>query len=468
MLKLEKYTKQIIVILVSIVMFMEFLDTTIINTAIPTIARSFHQDPLLLKFAVTSYFLSLAIFTPISGWVADKLGTKKVFTLSIALFVVASFFCAISTNILELTCFRFLQGMGGAFMNPVSRIVILRIFQPKDLVRVQGVIFTPAMLGFILGPFLGGIITTYLSWSWIFYVNIPIGILVIYFGLYFIPQQKTISIKKFDLFGFLLSAVALGCICFSIDMIGHNEFISNSMNLFIGLVGIIAFFILIFHCLYHKNPILDFLLFSVKTFRIGLSANFTLYMLTASMAFLLPLMYQEQFSYSPAYSGILVLPIAFGQLIFRFIAPRIIHKLGFKISMIISSLLVILTILFIAQIQLQSSILYIICVEFLFGSASIIHGSSTGALNYIDVPKDLSSRATALDLTSRQFAASLGIGVSAICINFFRHTFSLQFSSQGGVKVFHYTFLIIAVLGFFSFFNSLQLSRHEGEHALKK
>lgn len=468
MIKAEKYSKQIIVILVSIVMFMEFLDTTIINTAIPSIARSFHQDPLLLKFSATSYFLSLAIFTPVSGWVADKIGTKRIFILSISLFVISSLLCGLATNILELTCFRFLQGMGGAFMNPVSRIVILRIFQPKDLVRVQGYIFTPAMLGFVFGPFLGGLITTYLNWSWIFFINIPIGLLTIYFGFYFIPQQKGGLPKKFDLLGFVLSAVALGCIAFSVDMIGHYEYVPKSIVFFCGIIGLICFLNLIFYCKRKSNPILDFSLFAVRTFRIGLLSNFTMYMITASISFLLPLMYQEHFLYSPVYSGILVLPIAFGQFIFRLIAPKIIHNLGFKTSMLMSCTLIILSIFFLSEIQKHSSIYYIIFAEFLCGSSLIIYGSSTGALNYIDVPKELSSKATALDLTSRQFSASLGIGITALFINFFRHSFGLDFSSAGGIKIFHYTFLIIASLCFFSLFQSMKLQRNEGNHALVK
>ena len=460
--------KRIIISLVSVVMFMEFLDTTIINTAIPTIAKSFNQDPLLLKFAVTSYFLSLAIFTPISAWVADKLGTQKVFVLSVALFVIASFFCAISKNIPELTCFRFLQGMGGAFMNPVSRIIILRMFPAKELVRVQGFIFTPAMLGFVLGPFLGGLITTYLNWSWIFYINIPIGLAVIYFGLKYIPQQKDEKSKKFDLLGFILSALSLGCVSFSVDMVGHYDIVPKIIVIITGIMGAILLISLIYHCIRKKNPVLNFILFKIKTYRIGVSASFGSYMIVSSISFLLPLMYQEQFGYSPAYSGLLVLPIAFGQLIFRFFATRIIHKLGFKISMIYSMLITIISIVLMAQFYAHTSTIFILSASFLFGSSLIIHGSSTGALSYIDLSKEFSSPGTALDLTMRQFAASIGIGLSALFINFFRQAFSLNLSSSGGIKIFHYTFILIAFFGIFSLLHAFQLTRNEGAHALKK
>lgn len=460
--------KRIIIILVSVVMFMEFLDTTIINTAIPTIAKNFNQDPLLLKFSVTSYFLGLAIFTPISGWVADKFGTKLVFLLSVSVFVIASFFCGLSTNIPELTSFRFLQGTGGAFMNPVSRIIILRIFQPKDLVRVQGYIFTPAMLGFVLGPFLGGIITTYLHWSWIFFVNIPIGLIVIYFALRFIVQQKSTIIKKFDLTGFILSAFSLGSISFSADMFGHYEIVPKFVVLLTGFLGVSLFIVLLFHCARNKNPVFNFFLFKIKTFRIGLSANFTMYMLVSSVSFLLPLMYQVQFSYSPAYAGILLLPIAVAQLIFRYFAPLVIHNLGFKVSMLTACLLAIFMFFLLATIQVNSSIYFIIFVEFLLGTSFIIFGSSTGALNYIDIPKEQSASATALDLTSRQFASSLGIAFSVMFVNFYKSFFSMEITSNGGVKIFHYTFLSFILLVFLSILQVMQLKRYEGNHALEK
>ncbi|MES2616093.1 MAG: MFS transporter [Bdellovibrionota bacterium] len=467
MKKFEKNTKGIIVALISVVMFMEFLDATIINTAIPSIAKSFQQDPLLLKFSVTSYFLSLAIFIPISGWCADKFGTRKIFLSSVTLFVLASFLCAISTNILELAIFRFLQGMGGAFMNPVSRIIILRIFQPKELVRIQGYIFTPAMLGFVLGPFLGGIIATYLSWSWIFLVNIPVGLTVVYLGFYFIPEQKEKVVKKFNTLGFILAAVSLSCISFSVDMIGHYEYVPKIFVFLAGCIGIILFFTLIFYCLRAHNAIFNFLLFRFKTFRVGLLSNFTMYMVSSSSIFLLPLMFQVQFMYSPMYSGILVLPIFFGYLVFRFLAPRIIPKIGFKVSGTISCILVVVSILLVAQIKLTTSIYYIVCVEFLLGACTILFGSTTGALTYVDVPKNLTSHATALDLTSRQFASGMGVGACAFFINFFRHAFSLELSSPGGSKVFQYTFIFMSLLGLLSLIHILQLGRREGEHALK-
>ncbi len=466
-INLSIQAQRVILCIISIIMFMEFLDTTIINTAIPSIAKDFLEDPLLLKFSVTSYFLSLAIFIPMSGWCADHFGTLKVFLFSVGLFLAASLLCGLSTNVVELTCFRFLQGMGGAFMNPVCRIVLMRIFPPKELVRVQGIIFTPAMLGFVLGPFLGGVITTYLSWHWIFYVNIPVGLIALYFGYRFIPQQKEVFAKKFDVLGFLISGISLGCLSFSIDMIGHYNIVAKNIVIITGFIGVSLFVILILYCFKKINPILDFSILKIKTFRIGLSSCVTMYMMSASIAFLLPLMYQEQFGYTPLHSGFLILAIACGQLVFRSLAPCIISKFGFKNSMLFSCLFVILSVFLIARIYVNSSLYYILFSEFLFGSSIIIFFSATGALNYIDIPKKLTSPATSFDLTSRQFFSSLGIGVSSLFINFFRQNFTLELSSVGGIKIFHYTFFIMAFLGVISLVQTFQLSKDDGSHALK-
>ncbi len=189
-------------------------------------------------------------------------------------------------------------------------------------------------------------------------------------------------------------------------MIGHYEIVNKNIVVWCGFIGLILFFILLYHCLKKNNPVLDFLVLNIHTFRVGLASSLPMYMISASVAFLLPLMYQESFGYSPFYSGAMVLPIAFGQCVFRFFAPKIIPKFGFKLSLQISSLILFICLFFIAQINPSVPLFIVILVEFLFGSALVVHMSSTGALNYIDVPNALSSRATALDLTARQFFSS--------------------------------------------------------------
>ncbi len=460
--------KQIIIpLIVASIMFMEFLDSTILNTAIPSIATSFAISPVVLKFSVASYFLSLAIFIPISGWCADKFGTKHMFMASVALFLVASVLCALSHNLWQLTLCRFLQGVGGAFMNPVSRIIIVRLFPPKELLRVQGIIFTPAMLGFVLGPVVGGVLTTYLSWHWIFYINIPFGIFALYQGNKYIEQHVAAKLERFDLAGFVIAAVSLCLITIFIETLNHYELISATTSWICGVSGVVLFLFLITYCLKKSDPVFDFSLFQIRTFRVGFYVNLSMYAINASTSFLLPLMYQECFHYSPLKSGVLILPIALGYIIGRFFASRIIRWLGFRSSIRNGLVFITFCILLLSFIRINTSVYYIIVVELFLGVASTIIGGATGALNYVDIIKEKSATATSIDLTFRQFASSFGIGLTAFCLTTFTQIFSLPMFSDAAT-VFHLTFYTLAGLALIALFNGLKLGREDGTHALTK
>ncbi|MBP9742022.1 MAG: DHA2 family efflux MFS transporter permease subunit [Burkholderiales bacterium] len=452
--------------IVAIVLAMEFLDATSLNTAVPSIAKSFEVNPIILKLSIICYFLSLAIFIPISGWCADKFGTKTIFMYSVSLFIGASLLCGISQNIWQLTFFRFMQGIGGAFMNPVSRIVIVRLFPPEKLVKVQGLVFTPAMLGYILGPFLGGILTTYLSWRWIFYINIPFGLLALYWGRIYIEQHTEANSKQFDLIGFILAAASLGLITVFVETLNHYEFLSVQAVILCGILGIALFAVLVLYCLYHSQPVFDFSLFKIKTFRIGFLVNLNFYAVNASISFLLPLMYQECFGLNAVKSGFLVLPIAIGFICSRFFASKIIHSFGFRKALNYGIGGALLAIILFSQIDNITSNYFIIIVEFGFGIMAIMIGSSTGALNYIDVAKERTSLATAIDLTFRQFASSIGIGFSAFCLISFSQLFAIPMFSPNA-HVFHYTFYVIAALAVIALFIGLKLNSTDGEYALK-
>lgn len=453
--------KFIIPRIVSIVLFMEFLDTTIINTAIPSIAKSFYISPITLKFSVAVYLLSLAIFIPISGYCADKFGTKKIFLLSVGLFTLSSFLCAISHNIYQLTIFRFLQGVGGALMNPVSRIIIIRLFPAKELVRIQGFIFTPAMLGAILGPFLGGLITTYLSWHWIFYINIPAGLIILYLGNKYIEQQKY-KTKPFDWAGFILVASSLSAITFWIEMLYHYEIISKNTVFLIGIIGIILFLILIIYCIKSPNAIFDISVFQIKSFHLGLSIYINLYLINSSLSFLLPLMYQEAFHLTPAKSGMLTLPIAFAFLIFRSFVTKIIVKFGFKNTIITATFFLAISLILIANINYNTSTFFIILSEFMYGGAWITIGASVGALNYIDIPTNQTSVATSIDMTSRQFSCSLGVGLGAFCLASLAQYYSVDIFSSDK-NLFHYTFYFITIFVIIIAIQALKLDKNEGK-----
>ena len=454
----DKRLQLIISLLVSTVLFMEFLDVSIINTAVPTIARDFGVSPIILKFSVASYFLSLAIFIPISGWCTDKFGTKTMFILSVGLFTLASFSCANSHSAVELTFFRFLQGVGGAFMNPVSRIIILRIFPPKDLVRIQGMIFTPALLGTVLGPFLGGIITQYLTWHWIFLINIPVGIIALWVGYKFIEQFK-LPVKSFDWVGFAIVAIGLLAVTFCLEMLDHYDIVSKTVVMLSGCFGVSLVIVATIYCLNKKYALFDFSIFKINAFNVAFSTNIVFFMTHSAVMFMLPLMYQECFSYSPAQSGYLVLPIAMASMIARSVANTMIEKFGFNHMLKLGALLITMCLLLMSLFDIGGSIYYILGIEFIYGYAVIMAGSANGALCYVNTPPQQISNATSFDLTFRQFFSSIGIGLGAFCLVNFSMLLDVKIFTVAGVKVFHYTFFVLAIFGFIAFLNTFRLKK---------
>lgn len=458
-----KKAELIIPILVSCVIFMEFLDITIINTAVPSIAREFAISSIMLKFSVASYFLSLAIFIPISGWCADKFGTKYMFLVSVFVFVSASFLCGIAHNSLQLTMFRFIQGIGSGFMNPIARIIILRFFPPKERLRVQGSIFTLATLGYVSGPVLGGLITTYLNWHWIFFINIPFGLLVIQIGQKYIPQYINQEVSRFDWLGFIIAALALSIISLGVEMFNHYDIIPKNIVFLSYLIGIVLLGLLIIYSLKVSTPVFNFSLFKIKTFRIGFYICLIASAINSSISFLIPLMYQENFHQSSAKAGLLVSPIALGFICARSITTKLIHKFGFKYILGINLFLITIWIIFLAQITITSPVYFIVIIEFLFGVSLISIISGVGGLNYADIPNNQISNATAIDLTNRQFFASLGINISAFCLTEIANYLSVDMF-EVTARCFHYTFYVIALIAFIGWICSLKLNVKDGIH----
>lgn len=234
--------KKIIMWIITSALFMEMIDTTIINTAIPEISVAFKTHPINLKFAVTSYLISLAIFIPISGWAADRFGTKNIFLISIIIFTISSIFCGFSNSLIELSAFRAIQGFGGALMTPVARLIMVRVFPPTELVKATMYIFLPALLGPVLGPLIGGILTTYVSWRWIFFINIPIGITALYFAKKYIQNEVATNKPKLDILGFLLIGSSLACLAIAMESIGESVISTESLK----IISITGFLFLLF------------------------------------------------------------------------------------------------------------------------------------------------------------------------------------------------------------------------------
>ncbi|KAB8029158.1 DHA2 family efflux MFS transporter permease subunit [Fluviispira multicolorata] len=463
----EFVNKKVVIWILASIMFIEMLDTTIINTAIPDIANSFKTHPVNLKFAVTSYLLSLAVFIPISGWAADRFGTKVVLSFAIIIFTLSSALCGFASSLIELSVFRFLQGFGGALMTPVGRLIMVRIFPPAELIRATMLIFFPALLGPIAGPLLGGVITTYTSWRLIFFINIPMGIASYYLVQKFIPNEIGEQKKKLDLTGFLLSGISLACLTVSLESIGEN-IIPSKLHTFLSTIGFFCFLLFIYHALRMKEKsILNLSLFKIKTFRIGVIGNSITYIATGGVAFLLPLLFQLQFGMTPLKSGLLVAPMAVGAIIMRGISPRILKNFGFKRVLSLAPIGIFLALICISNINQTSSLVYIIFSTALLGFFNILAFSSNGPMIYVDVPKNISATATSLDVTIRQFSNSISIGFSSFILLSFLNYYSFPIHNPNAVISFHFTFIILAFCILPVSILSLVLNKTDGEHATK-
>lgn len=451
--------------ILSAVLFMEMMDSTIINTAIPEIAKSFQTHPVNLRFAVTSYLLSLAIFIPISGWAADTYGTKSVFSTAIAIFTISSIFCGFSNSLIELAIFRAIQGFGGAMMTPVARLIMVRVFPPTELVKATMYVFLPALMGPVLGPLVGGVITTYTTWRWIFFINIPFGIVALFFTYKYIQNEIAENKTKADIIGFLLIGTALSSFAIAMESIGES-IISNQILKIISSIGIVTFLMFIIHAIqYKEKSILNLQLFKYRTYRIGVIGNVIAYLSTGGVAFLLPLLFQVQFGLSPAMSGLLIAPMAVGSMIMRAISPIFIKKYGFKKMIFIAPFGICISLILIAFISKDSSYPYICFSCGLLGFFNILLMSSNGPMIYVDIPKIKSANATSLDITIRQFTAGLSIGLVSFFLIIFLGNLKATIYSPEGIHAFHYTFFILAGIILLQTIVSFGLNKNDGIEA---
>ena len=349
-------------------LFMENLDATIITTAIPSMANSFHISPLSLKLAMTSYLISLSVFIPISGWIADKFGPKKVFLYAIFVFTLSSFFCGISRNLWELILFRVIQGFGGAIMMPVGRLILFKIFPKEDLIRVTNYVTIPALFGPMMGPVIGGLLTTYTSWHWVFLVNIPIGVLGVIFANKFIPFISPLAVENFDTKGFIFFGLGLSSFSFLFTTI-HENSISDVLKIFIFTAGLLSFSLYILKYFTSGSKLLNFDVFKVRTFKITVIGSLFCRMGIGGIPFLLPLFFQLAFFMSPLASGLLIFPMAAAMCLMKFLVKRIIRIFGFKKCLIFNTLFLGLSISNLSRLLYISN--PIVIGSFVFSFASI-------------------------------------------------------------------------------------------------
>ncbi len=399
-------------LIVASALLMEQLDSTVLTTALPAMSRSFHVDPLHMSVALTSYLVGLAVFIPASGRIADRLGSRTVFRGAIALFIIGSLLCAQAPGLAFLAAARLLQGMGGAMMVPVGRLVLLRTVPKAQIVSAMFWMLLPASLGPLLGPVVGGFLTTYLSWRWIFYINLPIGLLGMALTTRFIPQLRQQDGGGFDLPGMALSGTSLACLIFGLESAsrGAGSLAATVAILAVGLVTALLYWR---HAARTPRPILDFRLMRVATFRLSvLGGSFTRLAAGAS-PFLVPSMLQLGFGLSAAQSGLITLTGPLGALCMRVFTKRLLRRHGFRTLMTANGLSAGLLLFACALFRPGWPFWTLSLVLFLSGIAQSLQFISYNTIAYADIEGSRMSAATSFYTTFQQMTLTLGICIAA-------------------------------------------------------
>jgi EmrB/QacA subfamily drug resistance transporter len=404
-------------LIVAVSLFMENMDSTVISTSLPAIARDIGTSPLALKLAITSYLLSLAIFIPASGWTADRFGARNVFRVAIGVFVLGSIGCALSHSIEQFVIARIFQGIGGAMMTPVGRLIVVRSINKEALLNAMSLLTIPALIGPICGPPIGGFITTYASWHWIFIINVPIGILGIALATRFIPNIRTEYPYPFDAIGFILSGLGIGGLAFGLSVVGLAFLPDWTVAVLLG-VGAVCSLAYVFYARRAPAPILDLRLLDLPTFRASIFGGFMFRLGIGAMPFLLPLLLQLGFDLTPFQSGLITFTGAVGSMFMKAAAVTVLKRLGYRNVLLYNS--------FISAAFLAACATFVPGIPFAVMIAVLLVGgffrslqfTSINTLAYAEVEPPLMSRATSMSAAAQQLSLSTGVAVGALVVEF--------------------------------------------------
>jgi EmrB/QacA subfamily drug resistance transporter len=411
-------SKRLLPWLVAVAFFMESLDTTILNTAVPTIASALHVAPLSMKSVLASYTLSLAVFIPISGWMADHFGTRRVFASAIGLFTLGSFLCGVSTDIHLLVACRILQGCGGAMMVPVGRLTLVRTFEKSELIRAMSFVAIPALIGPMLGPIAGGLIVGYFHWRLIFFVNIPIGLIGLLMVRLHLPDYREPRTPPLDLLGLILFGSGVGLLSYVLEVFGEHTLSAGEIVAFLALS-----FALIFgywlHARGEKYPLLQLGLFKIRTFSASVSGSFFTRLGIGGVPFLLPLLYQVGFGFTPIQSGLLIMPQALSAMCMKFVMPWLLSRIGYRGVLISNTLIIGVLLLLFATIGLHTPVGLIVLLAFFYGGFTSLQYTSMNTLVYADITEEQTSNASSIASTMQQMSMSFGVASAGLATAFF-------------------------------------------------
>ncbi len=445
--------------LVAVAFFMESLDITILNTAVPTIAKAMNVVPLNLKAALTSYTLSLAIFIPISGWVADRYGTRRVFATAIGIFTLGSLACGVSMSLPMLVVSRLIQGIGGAMMMPVGRITIVRTFPKSEMVRAMSFVAIPGLLGPLLGPLCGGLIVSFAHWRVIFFINLPIGILGLYLVSRYLPDFRLDHVPRLDLSGFFLFGAGIALLSYVLEVFGEHSL--PLIWIVAMLVGSFALLMLYWrHARALEHPLLRLRLFSLRTFRAAVAGGFVTRLGIGGMPFLLPLFYQVGLGYGPVQSGLLVMPQPLAAMSLKVLMPRILARFGYRRVLLSNTLAIGAIIALFSFVTGNTPIWTIGIMSFALGFVSSLQFTSMNTLVFADVPALETSSASSLSSAMQQLSISFGIAVASLLAILFLHARHGQPAEVSAAI--HRAFIALGVVTIYSSVVFRQLKPEDG------
>jgi EmrB/QacA subfamily drug resistance transporter len=403
-------------LIVGCAQFMHQFDGAVITTALPAMAQSLNDDPVRLNLAITCYLLSLAVFVPISGWMADRFGAKRVFTWAIVVFTLSSMLCGLARSFPELVIMRTIQGMGGAMMTPVGRVIVVKSVPKQQLVTAMNYITIPAVLGPLLGPSVGGFIVTYFSWPWIFFLNLPIGLTGILLVRKFIPDIREEQVGPLDVRGFVLISLALAGLVFGFSALGRG-LLSGPVVVATITIGTICAALYLVHALRKPDPIIDLTLLRIRTFSASIIGGALFFLGTVSSVFALALLLQLGFGLSAFQAGAITLASAAGSLLMRFTFRPILRLFGFRRLLIWNALLTGTFLTVCGLFTPATPYLVIIVILFIGGFSRSVQFTAVQSLAYANMPIEKTSRATSFSAMSQQLMQSVGVGLAAMVVH---------------------------------------------------
>lgn len=440
----ENKPSNILLWLVSIGFFMQTLDATIVNTAIPSMAVSLGESPLHMQAVVVSYALMMAVLTPASGWLSDRFGTRRIYLFSIFLFTLGSFFCASSENINQLVISRIIQGAGGAMLQPVGRLVVLKAFPHEKFLKAMSFVTIPGLIGPLLGPTLGGWLSQAFSWHWIFLINIPVGAAGFILSLIYMRDFRTVKVKNFDFGGFLMVAFGMVAVSWALDgMVEFNMKKATAISfLLVGLILIAGYWR---YAKFRENALFPRELFKVRTYKIGILGNFFSRMGINGTPFLLPLFFQVGLGYSPLKSGMMMLPAAVAAILAKKAGVQMINRIGYRKTLMGNTILqgiILLSFIFISGAE---SLWVLSALLFLMGGANSLQFTAMNTLTLKDLNDEQSGSGNGLLSMVMIFSMSVGVAVVAVLLAFFHRIFAMKII-EDKLFAFHVTFICLGII----------------------